>query len=263
MSSIRDFAAAKADRRKLALVTAYDAWTARLLADAPVDAVLVGDSAMMVMHGERDTIKATTGVIAWHTASVVRGAPALFVIADLPFLSVRQGVAYAAAQAGELMRAGARAVKVEGIRGHADVVQHLVESGVPVMGHLCLQPQSVHALGGYTVQGRAAAEAAQLREDAAALEAAGAFAVVLECVPQALAREVTAALRIPTIGIGAGAGCDGQILVLHDLLGFNPDFKPRFVRRFADGAALVRAGVARYAAAVRSGKFPAGKESFS
>ncbi len=263
MSSIRDFAAAKADRRKLALVTAYDAWSARLLAAAPLDAVLVGDSAMMVMHGDRDTIKATTEIMAWHTAAVVRGAPDLFVIADLPFLAVRQGIAHAVEQAGQLMRAGARAVKVEGVRGHADVIAHLVESGIPVMGHLGLQPQSVHALVGYTVQGRSGEDATQLREDAAALEAAGAFSVVLECVPAALAKEITAALKIPTIGIGAGAGCDGQILVLHDLLGFDPNFQPRFVRKFADGAALVRTGVAKYAAAVRAGKFPAGKESFT
>lgn len=263
MTSIRDFAAAKAEHRKLALVTAYDAWTARLLAGAPIDAVLVGDSAMMVMHGERDTIRATTEIMAWHTASVVRGAPELFVIADLPFLAVRRGLAHAVEQAGQLMRAGARAIKVEGIRGHAEIITHLVESGIPVMGHLGLQPQSVHALGGYTVQGRSDEEAARLREDAAALQAAGAFSIVLECVPAALAKEITASMRIPTIGIGAGAGCDGQILVLHDLLGFNPDFKPRFVRRFADGAAVVRTGVERYAKAVRAGKFPGGKESFA
>lgn len=263
MSSIRDFAAAKADHRKLALVTAYDAWSARLLADAPVDALLVGDSGMMVMHGDRDTLGATTELMALHTRAVVRGAPEQCIIADMPFLAVRQGIGPALDSAAALLRAGAHAVKVEGVRGHADTIRHLVESGIPVMGHLGLQPQSIRALGGYVVQGRDESTAAQLQEDAAALEAAGVFAIVLECVPQKVARAITAAARVPTIGIGAGAGCDGQILVLHDLLGFNPDFQPRFVRRFADGAALVRSGVARYAAAVRAGKFPTSKESFS
>lgn len=263
MPTIREFASARSKRRKLVVVTAYDAWSARLLADSPVDALLVGDSAMMVMHGERDTLGATVELMALHTRAVARGAPEKLIVADLPFLAARKRSAYALDAAAQLMRAGAHAVKIEGVRGHADVIQHLVESGIPVMGHLGLQPQSVHAVGGYFVQGRDSGEAAQLREDAAALEAAGAFALVLECVPAALARDVTAALRIPTIGIGAGAGCDGQVLVLHDLLGLNPDFKPRFVRRFADGATLLKKGIARYAAAVRSGKFPAKKESFT
>jgi len=263
MSNIRDFAAAKASHRKIVVVTAYDAWSARLLADAPVDALLVGDSAMMVVHGERDTLGATVELMALHTRAVARGAPDKFIVADLPFLAARKGRAHALDAAAQLLRAGAHAVKIEGVRGHADVIAHLVETGIPVMGHLGLQPQSVRAIGGYAVQGRDEPGAARLREDAAALEAAGAFALVLECIPQKLARAITAASHIPTIGIGAGASCDGQVLVLHDLLGFNADFHPRFVRRFADGAALVRTGVARYAAAVRAGKFPNTKESFS
>jgi 3-methyl-2-oxobutanoate hydroxymethyltransferase len=263
MNSIREFAAAKAAGRKIVLVTAYDAWTARLLRDTPADCVLVGDSAMMVVHGERDTLGATVEIMAMHTRAVARGGPGRLIVADFPFLAARKGAAHALDAAAALLRAGAHAVKIEGVRGHADVIRGLVESGIPVMGHLGLQPQSVHALGGYAVQGRAAAEAARLREDAAELEAAGAFAIVLECVPQKLAREITGAVAVPTIGIGAGAGCDGQVLVLHDLLGLTPDFRPRFVRHFADGAKVVRDGVTRYAAAVRAGKFPAGKESFS
>ena len=262
MTTIRDFAAAKAARRPLVVVTAYDASTAQLLADSPVDCLLVGDSAMMVIHGERDTLGATTELMALHTRAVARGAPHKFIVADLPFLAARKGVNHALDSAAQLLRAGAHAVKIEGIRGQADIIHHLVESGIPVMGHLGLTPQSVHALGGYIVQGRDSAAAAQMREDAAALVAAGAFALVLECVPAALAREITAALPIPTIGIGAGPGCDGQVLVLHDLLGLNPEFKPRFVRRFADGASLVQTGVAKFAAAVRAGKFPSAKESF-
>ncbi len=262
MSSVRDFATAKADRRRLVMVTAYDTWSARLLADSPVDCLLVGDSAMMVMHGERDTLGATIELMVMHTRAVARGAKDKFIVTDMPFLSVRKGAAYALDCATRLLNAGAHAVKVEGLRGHAYVVKHLVESGIPVMGHLGLLPQSVHAVGGYRVQARDPKGAAQLRADAKSFADAGAFALVLECIPQKLAREVTDAIDIPTFGIGAGAGCDGQVLVLHDLLGLNPDFKPRFVRRFADGAAFVRGGVKKYAAAVRSGKFPAPRESF-
>jgi 3-methyl-2-oxobutanoate hydroxymethyltransferase len=262
LASIHGFAAAKAAGRKLVMVTAYDAWSARLVAELPVDCLLVGDSAMMVMHGERDTLGATTELMALHTRAVARGAPGQFIVADMPFLTVRRGRAPALESAAELLRTGAQAVKIEGVRGHADVIQHLVESGIPVMGHIGLTPQHVHAFGGYKVQGRAAGPAARLREDAAALEAAGAFALVLECIPRPLARAITAASGIPTIGIGAGPDCDGQVLVLHDLLGLNPDFRPRFVRPFADGAALVRRGVGRFATAVRRKSFPALKESF-
>ncbi|HEY0945947.1 MAG TPA: 3-methyl-2-oxobutanoate hydroxymethyltransferase, partial [Opitutaceae bacterium] len=175
----------------------------------------------------------------------------------------RKGIAPALDAGAQLLRAGAQAVKIEGVRGHANVIRHLIESGIPVMGHLGLQPQSVHALGGYTVQGRDPVDASRLRDDAAELQSLGAFALVLECVPQKLAREITAELRIPTIGIGAGPGCDGQVLVWHDLLGLNPDFKPKFVRRFADGAKVITDGVNRFAADVRAGKFPSKKESFS
>ena len=261
-NSIRLFATAKTAGRKIVMVAAYDAWSARLLADQPVDALLVGDSAMMVMHGERDTLGATTELMAMHTRAVARGAPYKLIIADMPFLTVRQGTAHALDCAAQLLRAGAQAVKVEGVRGHADVIHHLVESGIPVMGHLGLTPQSVHQLGGYRVQGRDAPAAEQLLEDAAALEATGIFAMVLECIPATLAREITAAARVPTIGIGAGRQCDGQILVLQDLLGLDPEFKPRFARRFVDGAGLVRRGATRFSAAVRRGKFPRTKEGF-
>lgn len=262
MTNVRDFAAAKQSRRPIVMVTSYDSWSARLLADTSVDCLLVGDSVMMVMHGERDTLGATTELMAQHTRAVVRGAPEKFIVADMPFLSVRKGPAFALDCAATLLRAGAHAVKVEGVRGHIETISHLVESGIPVMGHLGLLPQSVHALGGYKVQARDAAAATRLREDAAMLEAAGAFGLVLECIPQKLASEVTASIRIPTIGIGAGAGCDGQVLVLHDLLGLNPSFQPRFARRFGDGAGLVRESIDRYAKAVRNGKFPSAKESF-
>lgn len=262
MASIRDFAAAKLEGRKLVMVTCYDAWSAKLLAGAPVDCLLVGDSVMMVVHGDRDTLGATPEIMALHTRAVARAAGEKLVVADMPFLSFRKGPAHALDVAAALLRAGAHAVKVEGVRGHAEVVRHLVESGIPVLGHLGLTPQSVHALGGYRVQAREPAEAAQLRADAATLESLGCFALVLECVPAPLAATVTATLKIPTIGIGAGVQCDGQVLVLQDLLGCDPGFAPKFVRRFADTAKTVQAGVAAYAAAVHAGKFPSPKESF-
>jgi len=256
------FAAAKAAGARIVMVTAYDTWSARLLADSPVDCILVGDSAMMVVHGEKDTLGATPELMAMHTRAVSRGAPGKFIVADMPFLAARKGETHALECAAMLLRSGAHAVKIEGAQGHTHVVRHLVESGIPVMGHLGLTPQWVRGLGGFKVQARDAAGAGQLREDASALEQAGVFALVLECIPQGLAREVTAMLRIPTIGIGAGAGCDGQVLVLHDMLGLNPGFKPRFARTFADGAALVRGGAARFAEAVRGGEFPSEGEGF-
>jgi 3-methyl-2-oxobutanoate hydroxymethyltransferase len=256
------FAAAKASGTKLVMVTAYDTWSARLLADAPVDCLLVGDSAMMVVHGEKDTLGATPALMEMHTRAVARGAGGKFIVADMPFLAARKGEAHALDCAAGLLRAGAHAVKIEGAQGHTHVIRHLVESGIPVMGHLGLTPQWVRGFGGFKVQAREPEEAGQLREDAAALEQAGIFALVLECIPRALAAEVTSALRIPTIGIGAGAACDGQVLVLHDMLGLNPDFRPRFARRFADGAGLFRDGASHFAEAVRSGEFPANGEAF-
>ena len=260
--NVDGFAAAKASGVKIAMVTAYDAWSARLLADTPVDCLLVGDSAMMVVHGEKDTLGATPAIMEMHTRAVMRGAGGKFVVADMPFLAARKGEAHALDCAVGLLRAGAHAVKIEGAQGHMHVIRHLVESGIPVMGHLGLTPQWVRGFGGFKVQAKAPEEAGQLLEDAAALEQAGIFALVLECIPHALASEVTSKLRIPTIGIGAGAGCDGQVLVLQDLLGLNPEFKPRFSRRFADGASVFRDGASQFSKAVKSGEFPTQSEAF-
>lgn len=244
------------------MVTSYDAWSARILADSQVDALLVGDSTMMVMHGERDTLGATPEIMALHTKAVARTAGEKLVVADMPFLAARKGSSYALDCAAALLRAGAHAVKIEGASGHLEVIRYLIESGIPVMGHLGLTPQWVHAFGGFSVQAREAAEAAKLKADALALQEAGVFSVVLECIPQKLAREVTAVLQIPTIGIGAGPECDGQILVFQDLLGLNPDFKPRFVRRYADGAGVLLGALNQYAKDVQEGQFPSAKESF-
>jgi 3-methyl-2-oxobutanoate hydroxymethyltransferase len=259
----KDFLDAKAHGRKLSMVSCYDYTFARLLSKTPIDAVLVGDSAAMVMHGHPSTLPAGIELMRLHTEAVARGAVGKFIVSDMPFLSFRKGPAAALDAAAILMVAGAHAVKLEGIDGHEDVVERMVQSGIPVMGHLGMQPQSVHAYGGFRVQGRGEASAREIVRQAAGLERLGAFAVVLECVPAALAREITAALRIPTIGIGAGPECDGQILVLHDLLGLNPEFRPKFARAFIDGTRCVLDSLARYDEAVKTGTFPAEGESYS
>jgi 3-methyl-2-oxobutanoate hydroxymethyltransferase len=261
--SVRDFVGAKSERRKLSLVTCYDYTFARLLSKSALDGILVGDSAAMVMYGHASTLYASIELIRLHTEAVVRGAAGKFVIADMPFLSFRKGVAAALDSAQILMTAGAHAVKLEGVDGHEDVIERLIGSGIPVMGHLGLQPQSVHAYGGYRVQGRSNDSAGKICCQARALEELGVFAVVLECVPAGLAQEITKALHIPTIGIGAGAGCDGQILVLQDLLGLNMDLHPKFARPFCDGAQHVLDAVAHFDQAVKAGTFPAPQESYS
>jgi 3-methyl-2-oxobutanoate hydroxymethyltransferase len=262
-ASSQDFLRAKFERRKLSMVTCYDYTFARLLSKSPIDGILVGDSAAMVMHGHPSTLSMTVDLARLHTEAVARGAAGKFIVADMPFLSFRKGLAAALDCAQVLMSAGAQAVKLEGVDGHEDVIQRLAQSGIPVMGHLGLQPQSVHAYGGFRVQGRSDDSARHIARQAAALEQLGAFAVVLECVPASLAREITQALRIPTIGIGAGGECDGQILVLQDLLGLNTDFHPRFARPFLDGAGAVLDAIAHFDAAVKAAGFPAPAESYS
>lgn len=260
MKTILDFARAQRDQQPITIVAVYDALFARLVAASPIDAILVGDSAAMVAHGLPSTVHATVELLVPHVAAVRRTAGDLFIVADLPFLACRQGLAIATTAAGALMQAGANAVKVEGVTGHEDVIAHLIGSGIPVMGHLGLTPQSVHLLGGYRVQGRGPEAAARLRTEAARLAELGAFSLVLECVPAALAADVTQALAIPTIGIGAGTATSGQVLVLADLLGLNPDFQPRFARRFLHGHELVTGALTEFSAAVRARTFPAAEE---
>jgi 3-methyl-2-oxobutanoate hydroxymethyltransferase len=261
VKTILDFARARREQRPITVVAAYDALMARLVAASPIDAILVGDSGAMVAHGFPSTVHATIDLLVPHVAAVRRGAGDRFIVADLPFLATRQGLAFATTAAGALIQAGANAVKVEGVAGHEDVITHLIGSGIPVMGHLGLTPQSVHQLGGYRVQGREPAAAAQLRADAIRLEELGAFALVLECVPAELATAVTQALQIPTIGIGAGAGTSGQVLVLADLLGLDPAFQPRFARRFLDGHEQISRALADFASAVQTRSFPAPEET--
>lgn len=258
-----DFLQAKAEGRKLSMVTCYDYTFARLIAKTAVDAILVGDSAAMVMYGYASTQAASVDLIRLHTEAVARGAENKFVVADMPFLSCRQGIDAALDSARGFLAAGAQAVKIEGVDGLVPVIRAFVENGIPVMGHLGLQPQTVQANGRFRVQGRTDESARAIRRQAIALEELGAFAVVLECVPASLAQAVTATLRIPTIGIGAGAGCDGQILVLQDLLGMNSDFHPKFARPFLDGARSVLDAVAHFDEEVKAGTFPNIEESYS
>jgi 3-methyl-2-oxobutanoate hydroxymethyltransferase len=257
------FLRAKNEGRKLSMITCYDYTFARLLSKSAVDGILVGDSAGMVMHGHSSTLSMTVELMRLHTEAVVRGAPGKFVVVDMPFLSFRKGLSAALDSAQMLMSAGAHAVKVEGVDGHEDVIQRMTQSGIPVMGHLGLQPQSVHAYGGFRVQGRNGDTAQAITRQASVLEELGAFAVVLECIPAGLARDITKALSIPTIGIGAGPGCDGQILVLQDLLGMNLDFRPKFARPFSDGAHSILDAVAHFDEAVKAGTFPNMEESYT
>jgi 3-methyl-2-oxobutanoate hydroxymethyltransferase len=261
--SSNDFIQAKNEGRKLSLVTCYDYTFARLLSKSAVDGILVGDSAAMVMHGHASTLSASVELIRLHAEAVARGAGDKFVIADMPFLSCQKGVTAALNAAQSFLTAGAHAVKIEGVDGVEDVIRRFVQAGIPVMGHLGLQPQSVRAYGGYRVQGRSDESARDICRKAKVLEELGAFAIVLECVPASLACAITKALRIPTIGIGAGAGCDGQILVLQDLLGLNVDFRPKFARPFFDGARHVLDAVADFDEAVKAGTFPTSGESYS
>src|SRR5262245_32828208 len=259
----KDFLRAKVEGRKLSMVTCYDYTFSRLLSQSAIDAILVGDSAAMVVYGRSSTLSASLELMRAHTEAVARGAPNKFIVADMPFLSFRKGMAEALDSARTLMVAGAQAVKLEGVEGHEDVIQRMAQSGIPVMGHLGLQPQSVHAYGGFRVQGRSDDSAQEIIRQAMTLAELGAFAIVLECVPAAVAEEITSRLHIPTIGIGAGVGCDGQILVLQDLLGMNIDFRPKFARPFLDGGRCVLDSLARFDEAVKAGTFPAGEESYS
>jgi 3-methyl-2-oxobutanoate hydroxymethyltransferase len=241
---------------KIAMLTCYDASFARVLDAAGVDVLLVGDSLGMVIQGHPSTLPVTMDDMAYHTACVARGAGNAFIIGDLPFGSYQESVGQAVHNATRLMRAGAHMVKLEGGGWTAPVVRALVERGIPVCAHLGFTPQSVHALGGYRIQGRNELAAATLGQHARELAEAGAAMLVLELVPAALARELTAQLPIVVIGIGAGAGCSGQVLVLHDMLGVTRGKQPRFVRNFMEPAAGIEAAVRRYVSEVKSGSFP-------
>jgi len=248
---------------KLTMVTAYDYPSARIADEAGVDMILVGDSVANVVHGHQTTLSIDLETMVLHTAAVVRAKPGALVIGDLPWLSYHVSVEDTIRNAGRLVRdGGAEAVKLEGGRKRVPMVSALVDTEIPVMGHIGLTPQSVHAMGGYRVQGKMVEEARDLIADAHALEESGIFSLVLEGVPDLVADIITKELSIPTIGIGAGAGTDGQVLVFHDVLGMTYGRQPRFVRRFADLHAEAVRGIAAYRAAVESGDFPNESETY-
>lgn len=260
--TILEFQRKKRENEKISMVTCYDYTSAKLLAQTAVDCLLVGDSVAMTMHGFKHTLSATIEMMCTHTAAVSRGASEKFIVSDLPFMSYRKSLSDSMLAIQLLMQNGASAVKLEGADGNLELIKHTVESGVPVMGHLGLTPQSVHQLGGYKVQGKTDATAEKLKQDALALQQAGCFCIVLECVPAQLAAEITQALDIPTIGIGAGADTNGQVLVYQDLLGMDKTFKPKFVKSFLDGSERIRQAVESYINEIHSGEFPLHEHSF-
>ncbi|MBN1296583.1 3-methyl-2-oxobutanoate hydroxymethyltransferase [bacterium] len=249
------------NQNKIVMITAYDAEMARILDDTGVDIILVGDSLGTAVLGYPDTLKVTIDDMVHHVAAVARGSTRCLLVGDLPFGSTQISGAVARQHAVALIRAGAHAVKFEGT-GRLESIRELVENGIPVMGHLGLTPQSIHALGGYRVQGRSASERDSLIDAAHTLEHAGVFAIVLECVPDQTAEAITRAVSIPTIGIGAGPSVDGQVLVVNDLLNMNPVFKPRFVKQYADISAAIRSAVSAYADEVRTLRFPDPEHSY-
>ena len=257
-----DFLEKKRKGEKITILTAYDYLTAKIVDSAGVDAILVGDSLGMDALGYKSTIPVTMEEMIHHTKAVVRGRKNAMVIFDMPFLSYQTGVRDAILNAGRALKeTGCNAVKIEGGVEQAETIRALVNAGIPVMGHVGLQPQSVNVYGGYRLRGKGE-EREKIIEDAKAVEEAGAFAVVLEKIPAELAKEITEMLSIPTIGIGAGKFCDGQVLVFHDMVGLFEDFKPKFVKRYAELGKLAREAVEKFIEEVKSGKFPDEEHSY-
>ncbi|WP_305041093.1 3-methyl-2-oxobutanoate hydroxymethyltransferase [Geoalkalibacter sp.] len=253
----------KAEGEKISVLTAYDYALARIMDEAGIDVILVGDSVGTVVSGHDTTLPVTMEEMIYHTRAVVRGSRQALVVADLPFLSYQVDLRDARLNAGRLIKeGGAQAVKLEGGENQAATIRAITAMDIPVMGHIGLTPQSIHRMGGYRVQGRQEAQARQLLADAQAVEAAGAFALVLEGIPRYLARDISNAVSIPTIGIGAGVYCDGQVLVIHDILGLCEKYSPKFVKKFADVSGTIRGGVDAYIREVKDAAFPATEHSF-
>lgn len=254
-----DFFKYKQEKRKISMVTCYDTTFARLVEQTAVDCILIGDSLSMVMHGESTTIPAKMEWMEEHTRSVRNGTKK-YIVSDMPFLTTRKGVEFATDCAGKLLVAGANCVKIEGIFDQEEIIQHLVLSGIPVMSHLGLTPQFFQAFGGHKMQGKTEKAANKIIEEAKLAEKFGCVAIVLECIPSELAKKITESVKIPTIGIGAGAETDGQVLVLQDLLGMS-GFRPRFVRQYLNGAELITNALNAYAKDVAEKTFPGPEES--
>ena len=251
-------------REKIAMLTAYDAPSAALLDAAGVDVLLVGDSVEMAIYGEPNTLSATMDSMVRHSRAVSRSVKRAVVVGDMPFLSYQTDTGRAVENAGRfLAEGGCAAVKLEGGTRSLPAIEAILAADIPVMGHVGLTPQSFHKLGGFKVQGREPGSALEIREDAKALADAGCFAVVLECVPAPLAAEITQEIAVPTIGIGAGVDCDGQVLVFHDVMGLTRDLRPRFVRRYADLSTVIEEAAKAFTRDVKSGSFPSAEESFA
>ena len=262
--TIPELQAMKARGEKIAVLTAYDYPFARIMDQAGIDIVLVGDSAGSVVAGYETTLPVTMDEMLYHTRAVVRAVSRALVVADMPFLSYQVDLSEARRNAGRLVKeGGAQAVKLEGGVHVAETIRAIVAMDVPVVGHIGLTPQSIHRMGGYRVQGKKEEQAEQLMADALAVEAAGAFAVVLEGIPQKLAQRITGRLGIPTIGIGAGPECDGQVLVLHDILGLCEKYSPKFVKKYADARTMIADAVNAYITDVKTGEFPSESHSFN
>jgi 3-methyl-2-oxobutanoate hydroxymethyltransferase len=263
MQSVTQLQRLKNNQQKISMVTCYDYWSAQLVAASSMDCLLVGDSLAVVMHGYASTVHATLDLMLPHVSAVARGAGSKLVVADMPFMTASGEISSGVTAATALIQAGAHAVKIEGAGHQVLLIEHLVEAGIPVVGHLGLTPQSVLQLGGHRVQAKDEAAARCLVSDAEKVEAAGAAALVLECVPAKVAAEIAKVLQIPVIGIGAGVDVDGQVLVLQDLLGANPGFKPKFLRKYADLSSSIGQALDRYHEDVQSGAFPARCESYA
>lgn len=262
MKSITEFQKYKQSGIPISMITCYDYWSASIINKTDIDAVLVGDSVAMVMHGYKDTIAADVRMMALHISAVHKGLTDKLLIADFPFLAHRKGKKYALDAVEIFLKQGANAVKIEGGSPVADLIRYIVDSGIPVMGHLGLTPQSINLLGGFQIQGSSKEAADRIFTDAKRLEDAGCFAIVLEKIPSNLAKRITKSLSVPTIGIGAGKHTSGQILVLQDVLGLTMNFNPKYLRKYLNGIELITKALNSYNADVKKKKFPSSKESY-
>lgn len=260
--NILDIIARKKEGKKISMVTCYDYTSAIIAARTDIDIIFVGDSLSMTMYGHHNTVNCTMDMMVWHTKAVANGAPKKFILGDLPFLTMRKGLEPAMNAVEKLMQAGAHAVKFEGFVDDSNLISHIVNSGVPVMGHLGLTPQFIHQFGGFRVQGKDDSSAERILQEAIALEKAGCFAIVLECIPLELAKKITELLSIPTIGIGAGPYTDGQVLVWQDLLGMNPDFRPKFVKTYFNAFDPIYNALNAYDKEVKDGTFPEAQHAY-
>lgn len=262
MKTVLEFQKIKQEGKKISVVTCYDYWSARIIDESNIDAVLVGDSAAMVMHGFETTINAEIDMMRYHVAAVRRGLKNKLLIADMPFLVHRKGLNVLMDAIDVLFKAGAQAVKIEGADDNIELIEHLVKSGIPVMGHLGLTPQSVHQIGGYKLQGKDIQTAEKIINDSKLLEKARCFSIVLEMVPSEIAKQITNDLTIPTIGIGAGPYTNGQVLVLQDLLGMSKNFEPKFLRKYLNGYELIKEALNKFNNDVKNQNYPNKNESY-